>query len=248
MSLRYRVRNIVDSQETDGGRIFDWFVVSLIVVSLVTFSIETLPNLPDQWVEGLQVVEIGIVSVFVVEYVLRLWVAKQRIRFVFSFYGMIDLIAILPALLATGMDFLSVRAFRLIRVVRLLKLVRYTSAVERFRRAIRRAKEELILFTGFTFVLLWISAVGIYYFENDAQPEHFASVFHSLWWALATLTTVGYGDIVPITVGGKIFTFVILLIGLSVVAVPAGIMSSALSRDIDRTVAEHKEGEDSQGT
>jgi voltage-gated potassium channel len=79
-------------------------------------------------------------------------------------------------------------------------------------------------------MLLYFSAVGIYYFENDAQPEKFASVFHSLWWSVATLTTVGYGDIYPVTVGGKVFTFLVLLIGLGIVSVPAGLVASALSK------------------
>jgi voltage-gated potassium channel len=109
-------------------------------------------------------------------------------------------------------------------------LARYSSALRRFGRAFIDAKEELVVFTAFTLIILWLAAVGIYYCENAAQPELFSSVFHSLWWAVATLTTVGYGDIYPITVGGRLFTFLILMLGLSVVAVPAGILSSALSQ------------------
>lgn len=89
-------------------------------------------------------------------------------------------------------------------------------------------KEELILFFITTLFIIYIAAVGIYYFENAAQPENFKSVFHSLWWAVATLTTVGYGDIYPITVGGRFFTFLILMVGLSIVSVPAGLLTSAL--------------------
>lgn len=87
-----------------------------------------------------------------------------------------------------------------------------------------------MLFVVVTLMLLYISAVGIYYFENEAQPEVFKSVFHSLWWAVATLTTVGYGDVYPITIGGKVFTFAILMVGLGIVAVPAGLLASALSK------------------
>jgi voltage-gated potassium channel len=102
--------------------------------------------------------------------------------------------------------------------------------MRRFLRAFVIAREEVILFGIVALMLLYLSAVGIYYFENEAQPENFASVFHSLWWSVATLTTVGYGDIYPVTVGGRIFTFVVLMIGLGVVAVPAGVFASALSR------------------
>ena len=96
-------------------------------------------------------------------------------------------------------------------------------------KAIFIAKEELIIFSAVTLMLLYLSAVGIYHFEHAAQPENFKSIFDSLWWAVATLTTVGYGDVYPITLGGRMFTFVILMLGLGVVAVPTGIIASALA-------------------
>ena len=136
----------------------------------------------------------------------------------------------MPFYLATGLDLRSLRIFRLLRLVRILKLARYSAAVQRFHRAFIIAKEELILFFFVSLIVLYLAAVGIYYFEYQAQPESFSSIFHSLWWAVATLTTVGYGDIYPITVGGKIFTFLILIVGLGIVAVPAGIISAALSK------------------
>ena len=96
------------------------------------------------------------------------------------------------------------------------------------------AKEEILLFVFITLMLIYFSAVGIYYFENEAQPEYFTSIFDSLWWAIITLTTVGYGDVYPITAGGKVFTFFILMIGLGIVAIPTGIISSALTRSVDK--------------
>jgi voltage-gated potassium channel len=111
-----------------------------------------------------------------------------------------------------------------------LKLARYSEAVKRFHRAFIIVKEELALFLFIALIVLYLAGVGIYYFENPAQPEAFSSIFHSLWWAVATLTTVGYGDIYPITVGGKLFTFFVLVIGLGVVSVPAGLVASALSK------------------
>jgi voltage-gated potassium channel len=107
-----------------------------------------------------------------------------------------------------------------------------------FTRAIKSAKEEIFLFIFITLILIYFSAVGIYYFENKAQPEHFSSIFDSLWWAIITLTTVGYGDVYPITVGGKVFTFFILMIGLGIVAIPTGIISSALTKSIDKKETE----------
>jgi len=102
--------------------------------------------------------------------------------------------------------------------------------IQRFHRAFIIAREEMMLFLFVALLLLYFSGVGIYYFENNAQSEQFSSIFHSLWWAVATLTTVGYGDVYPITTGGKIFTFFILMIGLGIVAVPAGLIASALSK------------------
>ncbi|NAX22288.1 potassium channel family protein, partial [Vibrio sp. V39_P1S14PM300] len=96
--------------------------------------------------------------------------------------------------------------------------------------AFKIAKEELALFLAVSLIVLYLASVGIYYFENPVQPEVFSSIFHSLWWAVATLTTVGYGDIYPITPGGKVFTFFVLIVGLGIVSIPAGLVASALSK------------------
>lgn len=141
--------------------------------------------------------------------------------------------AILPFYISTGIDLRSIRVFRFFRLARSFKLFRYNKAIQRFSTAFIMIKEELILFLFATAFLLYFSAVGIYYFENPAQPEQFQSIFDSLWWAVATLTTVGYGDVYPVTVGGKIFTFFVLLIGLGIVAVPAGLVSSALTMSLE---------------
>ena len=116
------------------------------------------------------------------------------------------------------------------RLFRILKLVRYNDAFSHFFAAFARIRDELLLFLICTLMLIYLSATGIYFFENEAQPETFSSVFHSLWWAVATLTTVGYGDAYPITVGGRIFTFFILLIGLGIVSVPSGLLASSLTK------------------
>ncbi|MBK1832363.1 ion transporter [Verrucomicrobiaceae bacterium R5-34] len=217
----------------ENGRVsfgrFDFIIQGLIILSLISFALETLPNLTSQHQGWLRAFEIGTVVLFTVEYLLRLCLSRPRGFYAWSFFGIVDLIAILPFYVATGIDLRSVRAFRLLRLFRLLKLARYSSAMQRYHRAFMIAREELILF-GFTaLIMFYLASVGIYYFENQAQPETFASVFHSFWWAVATLTTVGYGDIYPITVGGKIFTFIVLMIGLGFVAVPTGLFASALS-------------------
>ncbi len=225
-----RLRRVVEHNDTKAGRAFDLVVQALILLSLVTFSIETLPNLSSAIQRWLYRVEIVTVLIFTGEYLLRLAFADQKLRFAFSFFGIIDLLAILPFYVASGIDLRSIRAFRFLRLFRAFKIVRYSKAIQRFHRAFIIAREELVLFIIVTLMLLYFAAVGIYYFENEAQPDKFASVFHSLWWSVATLTTVGYGDIYPVTVGGKIFTFVVLLIGLGIVSISAGLVASALSK------------------
>lgn len=232
--MKRYIKNIVEISDNKKSRYFAFFIQILILLSIVTFSIETIPNLKAQSKTILQSIEIFCVIIFTVEYVLRIYVADSKPRFIFSFFGIIDFLAILPFYLSFGVDLRSLRALRFLRLFRILKLVRYNKAMNHFTRAIKSAKEEIFLFIFITLILIYFSAVGIYYFENEAQPEHFSSIFDSLWWAIITLTTVGYGDVYPITVGGKVFTFAILMIGLGIVAIPTGIISSALTKSVDK--------------
>jgi voltage-gated potassium channel len=224
------IKQIIEETDTKPGKFFDLMIQALIVLSLVSFSVETLPDLSVATRSILRSIEVFTVSVFTLEYFARIAVATNKKAYVFSFFGIVDFVAIAPFYLATGLDLRVVRAFRLLRLVRILKIARYNAAVRRFHRAFLIAKEELCLFLFAALIILYLAGVGIYYFENAAQPEVFSSIFHSLWWAVATLTTVGYGDIYPITTGGKVFTFIVLAVGLGVVAVPAGLVASALSK------------------
>ena len=212
------------------GLYFNFFIQFLIFVSIVNFSILTLPNLSIKTQEIINGLEIFCVSVFTVEYLLRIYSASSRVKFFFSFFGLIDLIAILPFYLTLGMDLKSLRAIRLFRILRLFKFLRYGNTMEKIKKSFNFIKRELFLFTLATLMLLYFSSIGIYYFENKAQPEVFASIFDAMWWSVATLTTVGYGDVYPITNGGKIYASVIVFIGLGLVAIPTGLIASSLTR------------------
>lgn len=225
-----KIYDIVQRSDTTVGRTFDFFVLFLIVFSIITLSVETLPGLSSTTKEFLDLSEVVVTVLFTVEYILRVATAPSKKGYIFSFYGIIDLLAILPFYLALGIDLRSIRVFRLLRIFRILKMAQYSKAMERFGKALSHAKAEALVFLCITLMLLYFSAAGIYYFENEAQPENFPSIFHSLWWAVTTLTTVGYGDFYPITVGEKIFTFLILMCGLGIVAVPAGLIAAALSK------------------
>ena len=227
-----RLRKVVEETGTRSGLVFDLSIQLLIIASIVIFSLETLPNLNDRTVMVLSILESVCITVFAIEYLLRLFVAKRKLKFVFSLWGMIDLLAILPFFLfAYGitLNLIILRAFRLLRLVRILKLGRYSKSLSRMVLAMKIAREDLLLALAATLIMLLVASFGIYQFENPVQPEKFSSVFESLWWALATLTTVGYGDIYPITLGGRIFTGIILMIGLGIVALPAGIIASSLT-------------------
>ena len=230
MKTRKFLREIVEDNTTNKGRYFDYSIQTLIVLSLISFSIETLPDLSSNLSIWLGYFEIFSVVVFSAEYLLRIWVSNKPLSYMLSFYGIIDILAILPFYLVGFLDLRFLRAFRILRIFRAMKIIRYNKAIRRFGLAFKLVKEEIILFAACTLILIFITSAGIYYFENEAQPETFKSIFHSAWWSVVTLTTVGYGDVYPITLGGRIFTFFVLMIGVGMVTVPAGLVASALSK------------------
>lgn len=244
-SMRVQLRVLIDDTDTRWGKAFHLMIQVLIIVSLLEGALESLPSMTPMAVLILNTVEICTVMVFSLEYLMRLYAAEHRLKFAFSFFGIVDLVAILPFYLVTGLDFRAIRAFRLFRLFRILKFARYGRVITRFGLALRLAREELVLFTVASAMVLYLASVGIYYCERAAQPEVFASIVHSMWWAVATFTTVGYGDIYPVTPLGKLFTAIMLFVGLGFVAVPSGIIATALTeaRDI---LGEHESFEDDE--
>lgn len=191
------------------------------------FSIGTIPDLTEEQMHILSIIEWITVIIFTIEYIGNsLFVDPKGLKYMLSFGGIIDLLTFLPFYI-TGIDS---RMVRIIRLLKLFKIPRFRSGLERFKQVMIDTKDEFALFFSIASVLLFMSSVGIYYFEGETQPEHFGSVFRSLWWSVVTLTTVGYGDAYPITIGGKIFTSIILLIGLGIVAIPIGLITSSLSK------------------
>jgi len=223
------LKNIIESQESRAGYLFDLFIQILIILSLLSFSFETVPNISQETIGYLKAFEIFSIVIFSVEYLLRIYVADKKINYIFSFYGFIDVIAILPFYISGAVDLRSLRAVRLLRVLRLFKLFRFNESLALLKKAFQIVKREMIVFSFIAIILLYISAVGIYFFENPVQPDEFSSIFDCMWWAISTMTTVGYGDIVPITVGGKIFTSFISFIGIGVVSIPTALLASSLT-------------------
>jgi voltage-gated potassium channel len=194
----------------------------------VAIAFETMPGMSPGLHRVLRVIEGLVLLVFLAEYLTRIICTPRPLRYAFSFWGLVDLLAVLPALVLLQPQWATIRVLRLIRLVRLLKLVRSSRALDRMGRAMRSVRDELTVLGVMAAMVLYIAAVGIYIFENPVQPQVFSSIPKSLWWAVASLTTVGYGDMVPLTVGGRIFTTLVLFVGLGIVAGPGAIITSAL--------------------
>lgn len=224
-TIFHRLVNSVDSKE---GKFFERSILLLIVISVITYSLSTVNTIPSFWTRVIDRIEMLLGIIFSIELLLRVIYTDIKRNYLLTIWGVIDLLALLPFYIAFGFDLRSLRVIRFLKVFRVFRLLKYNSAFNNLKRAFLICKEELIVYGVFSFIIIYLASVVIYHFENAVQPEAFSSVFTSMWWAVCTLTTVGYGDIYPITVGGRIFTFFILLIGLGMIAIPAGIISNAL--------------------
>ena len=205
----------------------------LIILSSVIVVLDSLPNLDPRYHKFFIIVEIAITLIFTLEYFYEIVIRSsvQRRRFIFSFFGVVDLLAILPFYISYfnfGEAYTTTLAIRILRTVRLLKFLEHYRAVRLFSRAFIEARQEIFIFSFCAIILIYLASVGIYIFEHKIQAEAFSSIAQSLWWAVISLTTVGYGDIVPVTAGGKIFTCFILLLGLGFVAIPTSIFTTVL--------------------
>ena len=232
-----------DNGHVHFARGLDLVLQIIIVINLVTLALETMPQLSEDQIYWLNLVEAVSIAIFTVEYLVRCFLSRPMLRYALSFYGLVDLLSIVPFFLSAGLDLRSARVLRLMRLFRLLKLTRYSKAARRYRHAFMIAREELVLFGCAAVIVLYLAAVGIHYFESEAQPDKFASVPDALWWAIVTLTTVGYGDVYPITIGGRLFTSVVLVMGLGFVAVPTGLLAGALAkaREHEKKLEEEEE-------
>ena len=225
------------------NRIVNGILVGLVLVSVVATVLETLEDAAQRIGWLLRLVEAIVVAVMAVEYLLRFWTAPERealgarspwqtrARYATSFVGLVDLLAVLPTFLALVVP-IPPDALRLLRVLRLLKLARYTPALNLFAAVIRNERRALLATLLVVAVLLVLEATIMYVLEREAQPKVFASVPHAMWWAIVTIATVGYGDMFPITPAGKVFGGMVMVIGIAVFAVPAGILATGFASEI----------------
>jgi voltage-gated potassium channel len=230
--LRERIWTVIFGYDTPGGRAFDVVLLVAIVTSVVCVMIETVTPIREAWGTELVVAEWVFTLLFTAEYVVRLWVARRPVRYARSFFGVVDLLSILPTYVSVlwpgTQSLLVIRALRLLRVFRVLKLSRYLGEANVLASALRSSGYKVTVFLGTVLVVITIVGTLMYLIEG---PEHgFTSIPRSLYWAVVTMTTVGYGDIAPGTTLGQLLAGAVMLLGYCIIAVPTGIVSAEMVR------------------
>lgn len=242
--LRRRVHVLVEPG-APGGEVYDLFMVWLICLNVFALVMETVDPLHTPYRALFDTFETASVALFTLDYVLRLWTCtlrpgcaepvRGRVRYATSPMALLDLAAVLPFYLPLlGIDLRFMRAARLFRLLRLGKLARYSGALQMVARVVARSKEELLTTMVLAGLLLLGASSLMYYLERAVQPDAFSSIPAAMWWGVSTLTTVGFGDVVPATAAGKVVSSVIAVIGIGIVALPTGILSAGFMEEIGR--------------
>jgi len=208
------------------------FMVLVIFLSSISLVLTTEPTLSKKFDLQFLLIELAASIIFFVEYVYRIVTSQNRIKYIFSFMGIVDLMSFLPMCLIITGCFEESPQLMLIQLMRLLKLTRYSVAFDLLADVLKDEAESLLVSVILMFIILIFASVGIYIFEHDVQPHSFGSVPKAMWWAIVTLTTVGYGDVTPITVQGKIFATFITIAGVGLVSLPAGIIASGFTEQL----------------
>lgn len=232
-SIRKNVYKIIFEADTRAGKLFDTMLLGIILFSILIVMLESVTSIRTNYQDLLRSLEWIITIIFTVEYLARIWVTEKPIRYIFSFYGLIDLLAILPTyiglFLAGGQSLIVIRAIRLLRVFRILKMSRYTRAGRLLALALYNSREKMSVFIIFVLTLAVIMGTVMYLIEGE---EHgFTDIPTSIYWSIVTLTTVGYGDLSPTTGMGQFIASIVMLMGYAIIAVPTGIVTANLLRN-----------------
>jgi voltage-gated potassium channel len=227
---KIRLYEIIFEADTPAGKLFDISLLILIILSSLVVMLETVPEIPDLYTHYFYCLEIIFTGIFTLEYILRILAVDRKRKYIFSFLGIIDLLSILPtylALLISGIQvFLVIRIIRLFRIFRILKLGQFIGAGNTLRSALLASRHKISVFLLTVFMIVVLSGTIMYLIEGH---EHgFTSIPKSIYWAIVTLTTVGYGDIAPQTLSGQTIASLIMILGYGIIAVPTGIVSSEM--------------------
>ncbi len=229
-TFKERLYEIIFEADTPTGKAFDVVLLIVILLSIILVMLESILSVHASYGRELRFMEWGITIIFTIEYMLRVFIIKKPVRYIFSFYGIIDLLSVLPtyiSLLVVGSHSLAViRVLRLLRVFRILKLSRYTNAGRTLGKALWNSREKISVFIMFVVLLVVIIGTVMYLIEGEANG--FNSIPLSIYWAIVTLTTVGYGDISPQTSVGQFFASIVMIIGYAIIAVPTGIVTAEI--------------------
>ena len=218
-------------------------IYMLIFISIINLMLSSVQEIQSEYGSIITLVRNIIMPIFVLEYLVRLYASGSlskyrgfmgKLRYIITPYAIIDLVSILPyILLSTGFNSSFIRSLRLLRIFRLFRVKKYANFAQIMKDIVSNIKEELLVLLFYTFILLIILSFAIFEVEHDAQPDIFTNIFQTMWWAVATLTTVGYGDMYPITAWGKIITSIISIIGIAFVAIPGGMFASEFMSKIN---------------
>lgn len=239
MDLKKKLYIIIFEADTPSGKAFDVILLWAILISIIAVMLESVPSLQAEYHSLFVITEWVLTIAFSIEYIIRIIAVEKSRKYVFSFYGIIDLLALLPtylSLIFAGTHYLLIiRALRLLRVFRILKLGRFVGESEHLGRALKASRHKIVVFIGAVITIVMIMGTMMYMVEGGENG--FTSIPRSVYWAIVTLTTVGYGDIAPQTVLGQTLASALMILGYAIIAVPTGIVTAELtktSRDIKK--------------
>lgn len=232
--LKHRLHSIIFEADTPSGKLFDVALIIMIALSVTAVMLETIDSLDSRFHIYLVYVEWVTTILFTIEYFLRSYVVKKPLKYLFSFYGIIDLLAILPLYLslvfAGTQSFAIIRALRLLRIFRVFKLGHYLNQGKLIVQSLKRSIPKITVFLYFVILMVVVFGSVMYLIEGGGRNESFDSIPRSIYWAVVTLTTVGYGDISPVTPLGQFLAAIVMIMGYAVIAVPTGIISAEIIR------------------
>ncbi len=229
---RSRLQEVIFEADTNAGKKFDVALLIAIGISVFIVMLESVPSLNERFHNAFYIVEWGFTIIFTIEYLLRIISVKNPIKYIFSFYGIVDLLSILPTFIGiyftTSHSIRIIRILRLMRVFRVLKLIGFVSQAQILKNALKASRQKIMVFLLAVVILVVILGTMMYMVESP--DDGFTSIPRSIYWAIVTLTTVGYGDITPQTVPGQSLASIIMIIGYAIIAVPTGIVTSEIMR------------------
>jgi voltage-gated potassium channel len=231
---RDRLHEIIFEADTPLGKSFDIALIIAIVLSVIVVILSTLPAAENEPYRTIFLsLEWFFTAIFTAEYIVRLLVVRRKLRYVFSFFGIIDLLSILPAFIGIivpgGERLLVVRTLRLLRIFRIFKLARYLSEATALREALYISRHKIVVFISTVLIVVLIASALMHVVEHEEGNHDFDSMPDAIYWAIITMTTVGYGDITPVTPIGKATTAILVLVGYSLIIIPTGILSAEIS-------------------